>query len=51
MDVMLEELDSCLPSDFDMEEIFEKKQLADLINAFLGTIPKEDRILFVRKGI
>ncbi len=49
MDVMLEELDSCLPSDFDMEEIFEKKQLADLINAFLGTIPKEDRILFVRR--
>jgi RNA polymerase sigma-70 factor (ECF subfamily) len=49
MDVMLEELDNCLPSDFDMMEILEKKQLVELINAWLGTISREDRILFIKR--
>ena len=42
MDVMLDELDNCLPSDFDVMEILERKQLADLINAWLGAISKEE---------
>ena len=47
MDVMFEELDACLPSDFDMMEILEERQLAELINTWLGNISKEDRILFI----
>lgn len=49
MDVMLEELENCLPSDFDMMEMLEKKQLAELINDWLGTISKDDRILFIKR--
>lgn len=48
-DIALDELESCLASGASVEEELSVKELSGLINHFLGTLDKENRILFVRR--
>ena len=47
-DVSLEELASCIPGRC-LEEDFEAKLLGQAIDAFLDTLPKSSRVLFLRR--
>lgn len=47
--LLLDELDDCVPSDFDVETHVEGKLLHERIEAWLDSLPREDRILFVRR--
>lgn len=47
--VMLDELDDCIPSSFDVVEVTEAHHLTELINRWLEDLPKEDRVLFVKR--
>ena len=49
LDVMLDELEECVPSGFDVEATVESAQLGELINKWLHSLGKEDRILFVKR--
>ena len=48
-DLVLDELEECIPSGFDLETELEAKELTEAINRFLATLEKEDRFLFVRR--
>lgn len=48
-DIALSELKSCLASAQTVEETCSAKELSELIDHFLDTLPKKDRILFVRR--
>ena len=43
----LEELEECISSDNEVEKLIEHKELLQLINTFLGTLPETERDLFV----
>ncbi len=45
--VILDELEECIPSDMNVEQTVDAKQLTNLINQFLTSIPEEKRKLFV----
>ncbi len=49
MDLMLSELEDCLPSHIRPDQEYEAKELAGLIENWLHTLPKDDRVLFVRR--
>jgi RNA polymerase sigma factor (sigma-70 family) len=49
MEVMFDELEECIPSDFDVEQSFDNQQLSEMINSWLETLSKEDRVLFVKR--
>ncbi len=49
MEMLFDELEECIPSDFDVEENFAHQQLAEWINNWLGELPKEDRVLFIKR--
>ena len=49
MEVMFEELEECIPSDFDVEQNFARQQLAETLNRWLGHLSKEDRVLFIKR--
>ena len=49
IELIFEELEECIPSDFDMEESFANQQLSEFINDWLGELSKEDRVLFVKR--
>ena len=44
-----EDAEVCIPSDFDVEENFDNQQLSDFLNHWLGELPKEDRVLFIKR--
>ena len=48
-DLVLDELEECIPSGINLETEYEAKELSEAINRFLATLPGEDRILFVRR--
>ncbi len=48
-DVSLDELEYCFPISFSMEEIQNAMEVSVIINEFLGTLEKENRIMFVRR--
>ena len=48
-ELALDELEECIPSGFDLETEWEARELTASINRFLGELPPEDRILFVRR--
>ena len=48
-DVALDEIADCLPSASDVESEFESERAAESINAFLDSLDKESRALFVRR--
>ena len=49
IEVILDELEECIPSDFDMEKYYDNQQLSDFLNYWLGELPKEDRVLFIKR--
>ena len=48
-DLALEELAECIPDRNGVEDTVAAKELAGIINAFLDTLPYEDRFLFMRR--
>ena len=49
MELVLEELQGCLPALQSMEQVIEEKWLLERLNQFLYDLPKEKRILFVKR--
>lgn len=49
MEQLLNELADCIPSPAAVERRIEERELTEVINAWLDSLPKEDRILFVRR--
>lgn len=49
MEQLLTELEECIPSPKTVEQNIEEKELTEMINTWLGTLPREDRILFLRR--
>ena len=47
--LVLDELEGCVPGNYDPEEEITKQELASEINAFLSGLPKENRMLFVSR--
>lgn len=47
--LVYEELEECIPSGSSPEEQAEMKEVTEWIERFLDTLPKRDRILFVRR--
>lgn len=44
-----DELSECLPDSEGVEDKLDEKELAKIINGFLGSLPKKSRVIFVRK--
>ena len=49
LDVMLSELDDCIPAIGGVEQEMDAKELSEYINAWLKELETEDRVLFVRR--
>lgn len=49
MEVMLSELNDCVPSPDNVEQVVESMQLSEYISVWLETLPEEDAMLFVRR--
>ena len=49
LEVLLSELDDCVPSAHDVEQIVEQNQLAELISTWLASLDGADRAFFVRR--
>ena len=48
-DLVLDEMQECIPSGVNIETDFEAKELSTAINRFISTLNQEDRFLFVRR--
>ena len=48
-DAVLEELEDCLPSPTTVEDEAEARELTRAIEAFLDTLPRENRVIFLRR--
>lgn len=48
-EILLSELDDCIPASDDVEHAAERRELAGLLNSWLDSLPKEDCMLFVRR--
>ena len=48
-DLVLDEMQECIPSGVNIETDYEAKELSAAINRFLFTLDQEDRFLFVRR--
>ena len=48
-DLVLDEIEECIPSGMSVETELEAKELGASINRFLSSLSKEDRFLFVRR--
>lgn len=49
MDLLFSELEECIPSSNTVEKEIENSEISACINHWLQTLPREDRILFVRR--
>ena len=49
MEVLLDELEECIPSDFDVEQIVEQNELSALLNKWLEALPDDELALFVQR--
>lgn len=49
LDEILSELEECIPSDQSVDRQLAAKELSRVINHWLGTLSREDRVLFVRR--
>ena len=45
----LDELEECIPSGFDTEKNYENQLITEAINQWLESLPKEERVLFVKR--
>lgn len=48
-DLILSELEECLPSSANVESQYEKRELSDALNSFLRSIDQDSRMVFVRR--
>ncbi len=48
-ELVLDEIEECIPSGVSVETELEAKELGASINRFLGTLSRDDRFLFVRR--
>ena len=49
MEVLLDELEECIPSDFDVERSVEQNELSALLNKWLEALPDDELALFVQR--
>lgn len=49
IELALSELDECIPTMSNIEEVIDEKELVDIINKYLESLPKEKRIIFVQR--
>lgn len=49
MEVALSELDEVIPSATRVEQAIDAKELSELLDSFLGDLPKQKRIIFVKR--
>ena len=49
MDILLGELDACVPAPRGTEQALEDREIAALISAFLRSLPAESRIIFLQR--
>lgn len=49
MEVLLDELEECIPSNFDVEQCMEQKELSSLLNEWLQSLPCDEMALFVQR--
>ena len=49
MEVLLDELEECIPSDFEVERSVEQKELSALLNKWLEALPCDEMTLFVQR--
>ena len=49
MDVLLSELNDCVPESVALDELLERRRLSELISAWLDTLSRADSALFVRR--
>ena len=49
MEIMLSELNDCVPSSVNIEQSMEAMQLSEYISQWLDDLSEEDRALFVRR--
>ena len=48
-ELVLSELDNCVPSSSTVEQEIDKKELVEILNSFLENLPKEKRIMFMQR--
>lgn len=48
-EICFEELQGCLSTGDDPQQLLESRQIADVINAFLDGLDRKDRVIFVRR--
>lgn len=48
-EVLLSELEDCIPSSENVEQIIDEKQLSEFIDSWLDSLSADDRALFVRR--
>lgn len=49
LELIMDELDECIPSNTDIEEEANSNMLTGMINTWLGTLSSGDRVLFLRR--
>lgn len=49
MELLLNELEECIPSPGTVENAIEEKELTGIINVWLSSLPKNDRVFFMRR--
>ena len=49
MEVLLSELDECVPVSDNVQQEIDRKELAGLLDVWLGSLKQDDRALFVRR--
>ena len=49
LDLVLDEMEECIPSNWNLETEVEARELTEAINRFLAGLPADDRCLFVRR--
>lgn len=49
LDLALEELDACVPSDYSLEKEVEDRELAGAINSFVDRLPEEEQLVFISR--
>lgn len=49
MDVIFDELEECMLSDFNVEQNIEQKELTELINKWLRALSRKEMVMFVRR--
>ena len=49
VDASIDELDGCVPGDRSLEDVFGAEELTEILNAFLATLPVDERRVFMRR--